>query len=104
MMKKKWIALALAALTVLGGVSAEAARGVIALIVNDKVAIEDNYGSYTYGEMYSYGYINEGDVVYGDLTSFGMKEFYDATTDREFRLFVEGYYEDADSTIEYMRE
>lgn len=102
-MKKKFIALALAALTVLGGVSAEAARGVIALIVGDKVAIEDMYGSYTYGEMYSYGYINEGDIVYGDLTSFGMTDFYDSTTDQEFSLYVEDYDENADSTIEYMR-
>lgn len=103
-MKKYIIALALAALTILGGVSAEAARGVIALIVDDKVAIEGPYGDYTYGILYSFPYINEGDVVYGDMNSFGMKDFYDATTDQEFQLYVDGYYEDADSTIEYMRE
>ena len=52
-MKQIMAALAAAVLTLSGGALAEAEEGVIALIVDDKIIVEDSLGNYTGAELYS---------------------------------------------------
>ena len=73
-MKKKIMAAALAALTMMGSMAAEAARGVVALIADDKIIVQtdDILEEYTGATTFeTYKNYNEGDVIYGDFNSYG---------------------------------
>lgn len=102
-MKQIMAALAAAVLTLSGGALAEAEEGVIALIVDDKIIVEDSLGNYTGAELYSYANINEGDTVYGELDSYGMQTWYDDFTGEEFEVYVEDYWMSGEQAVEYLK-
>ena len=105
-MKKKIMAAALAALTMMGSMAAEAARGVVALIVDDKIVVQadDILEEYTGATTFeTYKNYNEGDVIYGDFNSYGIHTWYDDTTDEEIEVYVDEYWMTAEQAIDYAR-
>lgn len=102
-MKKAIIALVASALTLGCSVAAQAEQGVISLIVGDKIVVEDSLGEYTCAEIYSGWAYDEGDIIYGDLHSYGMQDWYDDTSGEEISVYVDDYWQNADQAIDYLR-
>lgn len=102
-MKKTIIALVAAALTFGCSVAAQAEQGVIALIAGNKMVVEDDLGEYTCAEIYSGWLCNEGDIIYGDLHTYGMQDWYDDTSGEEITVYVDDYWQNADQAIYYLR-
>ena len=95
-MKKTIMAAALAALTFMGGMAAEAAQGVVALIVDDKIVVQadDILEEYTGATTFeTYKNYNEGDVIYGDFNSY----------DEEIEVYVDEYWMTEEQAIDYAR-
>ncbi len=79
-------------------------RGVVAYYKysSDKVIIEKSMG-FTCGEVYGYaGLLSEGDIVVGELESYGFHEIYDINHDRSIRIYVDKYWLDADPALEWL--
>lgn len=57
----------------------------------DYYAIEDNYGDYTIAEWYGGITPYAGDVVAGDLHSYGFKDIYNITRDRSSRAWLDDW-------------
>lgn len=57
----------------------------------DYYAIEDSGGSYSLAEWYGGITPNKGDVLYGELHSYGFKDLYDLTMDMETRVWMDDY-------------
>lgn len=102
-MKKTIIALVAAALTLGCSVAAQAEQGVISLIVGDKMVVEDSLGEYTCAEIYSGWAYDEGDIIYGDLHTYGMTDWYDDTTGEEITVYVDNYWQSAEQAMDYLR-
>ena len=105
-MKKTIMAVALAALTFMGGMAAEAAQGVVALIVDDKIVVQtdDILEEYTGATTFeTYKNYNEGDVIYGDFNSYGIHTWYDDTTNEEIEVYVDEYWMTEEQAVDYAR-
>lgn len=105
-MRKALMAAALAALTFMGGMAAEAAQGVVALIVDDKIVVQadDILEEYTGATTFeTYKNYNEGDVIYGDFNSYGINTWYDDTTNEEIEVYVDEYWMTEEQAIDYAR-
>ena len=96
------MAAALAALTFMGGMAAEAAQGVVALVANDKVVVEDEMGSYTCGTIYL-GDFYEGDIVYGEFDRSGLQKWYNASSNMEVQILVDYFWASAEYAMDYIR-
>lgn len=103
-MKRILMACIVAVLMLWSGAQAEAEEGVIALIVDDKIIVEDSMGNYTGAELYSFANINEGDTVYGELDSYGMHTWYDDFTGEEFEVYVDEFWMDGRDAVEYLKQ
>lgn len=82
-----------------------ASRGVVAFYNSgtNKIIIATSLG-YTCGEVYGFYLGGRGNVVVGELESFGVQEIYDATFDTEFSMWVDQFWLDADSAVNWLRE
>lgn len=102
-MKKAIIALIAAALTLGCSFAAQAEQGVIALIAGDRMIVQDSMGDYTCAEIYS-GYLyDEGDIIYGDLHTYGVTDWYDDSKDEEITVYIDDCWQTADQAIDYLR-
>lgn len=102
-MKKSIIALAAAVLTLGCSIAAQAEQGVIALVAGNKMVVEDSLGDYTCAEIYSGCSYDEGDLIYGDLYSYGMQDWYDDTSGEEITVYVDDYWQNAEQAMNYLR-
>lgn len=102
-MKKSIIALAAAVLTLGCSIAAQAEQGVIALVAGNKMVVEDSLGDYTCAEIYSGWSYDEGDLIYGDLHSYGMQDWYDDTSGEEITVYVDDYWQNAEQAMSYLR-
>lgn len=102
-MKKSIIALAAAVLTLGCSIAAQAEQGVIALVAGNKMVVEDSLGDYTCAEIYSGWSYDECDLIYGDLHSYGMQDWYDDTSGEEITVYVDDYWQNAEQAMNYLR-
>ena len=73
-----------------------ASRGVIAFYGerSDILVIRTQSGYYTCGEVFGLApwNLSRGDIVMGDLDSFGFHDVYDYSIDESFQLFIDEIY------------
>ena len=50
----------------------------------------EDYG-YVIFELYGYTYIDEDDVICGNIHSYGFKDAYNATKEKSIRIYIEDY-------------
>ena len=91
---KKFIALAVLFCAVTISSTASAARGVVAFYnrSSNKIVIATQQG-YTCGEVMNFPMrLDRGDVVVGDLESFGTHEIYNLTDDENFSVWIDNFW------------
>lgn len=66
----------------------------------DYYLIEDSSGSYTLAEWYGGSTAYEGNVLVGELHSYGFKDLYNITRDTNTRVWIEDYLLSEDSAAE----
>jgi hypothetical protein len=66
----------------------------------DYYAIEDSSGDYTIAEWYGGTTTYSGDVIYGELHSYGFKDLYDITIDRSTHVWIDDWLVSEDSAME----
>jgi hypothetical protein len=66
----------------------------------DYYLIEDSTGSYTLAEWYGGATTYAGDIIYGELHSYGFKDLYDITRDRTTRAWLDDWLLSQDSASE----
>jgi hypothetical protein len=57
----------------------------------DYYLIEDTYGDFSLVEWYGGATTYSGDIIYGDLHSYGFKDLYDATLDSQTRVYIDDW-------------
>jgi hypothetical protein len=57
----------------------------------DYYLIEDSYGDYSLVEWYGGITPDSGEIVYGELHSYGFKDLYNITRDRETRVWIDDW-------------
>jgi len=79
---------------------AEAKKGVVALNRSgcDYYIVETVLG-YSLLEWYGGNNPDKGDVIVGDIESYGMKDIFNITDDREGRVWVEDYWLGRDEVL-----
>ncbi|MBR1805184.1 MAG: hypothetical protein IJ774_02230 [Selenomonadaceae bacterium] len=104
-MKKLIVLVALLCTVMISSTAAarDAVRGVVVYYnySSDKIIIETNRG-FTCGEIMSGYFLDTSHVVVGSLESYGTHEMYDLTSDRSFRMWVDEYWLDSDSALEWL--
>lgn len=66
----------------------------------DYYLIEDSYDDYSLVEWYGGTSPDNGDIVYGDLHSYGFKDLYDATNDQTTHVWLDDWMLSQDSASE----
>ena len=101
---KKFVLLVIMFCTVMISSTASAARGVVAFYNQSsrKIVIATQMG-YTCGKLMDFPIgLNKGDVVAGDLESFGTHEIYNLTDDENFSIWIDNYWLSEDRVIDWL--
>jgi hypothetical protein len=69
----------------------QAARGVV-LLEDGNCAIVETSGGFSVLEWYGGTLFMEGNLLIGDLESYGMKDIYDIDADQEIRVWISDYW------------
>ena len=77
-------------------------RGVVIYTDGDLIVIATKSG-YTVGEYYGGHYaLREGDVVVGELHSYGTKDIYCPATDRQARVWIDNFWLSEERAVEWV--
>lgn len=69
--------------------------------IKDIAVVETNMG-YTVMEIYSYEYIESGDVVIGNFHSYGFTDMYNVTKESSTRIYIEEYWLNGDQVLDWI--
>jgi hypothetical protein len=85
-------------------ISADMVKGVVAYDGRgcDWYAIRTSIG-YTVAEWYG-GSASRGDLVVGELHSYGLKDVYNITRDHTLRVWIDDFYTSLDGTLDKLRQ
>ena len=100
--------LSIAAIAAIGIVAPAQADMVKAVVIYDKGCgsrlVVETPGGLALVEWYGGTMPSKGDVLVGDFDKYGMQEFYDLTTDRTGRVYVDEFWLSVDRVVEKLRE
>lgn len=100
--------LAMAVIAAVGIVTPAHADMVKAVVIYDKGCgsrfVVETPGGLALVEWYGGTMPSKGDVLIGDFDSYGMQEFYDLTTDRAGRVYVDEFWLSVDRVVEKLQD
>lgn len=83
---------------------ADAAKGTIALVNDDKIVVRVDglLEQYTMGSIWgSVWNFQSGDEIFGVEDSYGRQTWYNRDRDREFDVYVDKFWADAEDAMDY---
>ena len=83
--------------------SLSADKGEVVYEKNDYYIVDIGY-SYTLIEWYGGCLPSEGDILVGNLKSYGFKDIYNVSKEREMRAYIEDYLLSKEDAIEMIYE
>ena len=101
---KKFVTAAILFCGVIVSSTASAARGVVAFYnqSSNKIIIATQMG-YTCGKVMSVPImLSRGDVVAGDLESYGTHEIYNLTDDENFSMWIDNFWLSEEQAIDWL--
>ncbi len=86
-------------------VYAAQSKGVVVFCDDNLIVVQDLQSEwFMMGELYSYSFIDTEDVVIGDMTTYGMQDFYNLKKDNNIRIYVDEVMASEQDVIQWLRE